>query len=117
MTDKRTVIDFRKRRFIQVTREVIYNEEKLTKPVDIAVYTVLCMYADNDTKTMHPSVATIAKKARSSERVVHRSLRTLQDAGYIEIVPRYDHKGAQASNQYILLDVSERVSEMTEPPC
>lgn len=104
---QRTVIDFRKKRFVRVTREVIHNEAKLTKPVEIAVYAVLCMYADNVTMETHPSVSTIAKKARSSERVVHRSLLTLKEAGYIDIVNRFDRNGFKTSNQYVLLDVGE----------
>lgn len=90
-----------------MTREVIHNEAILTKPVELAVYAVLCMYADNVTKETHPSVATIAKKARSSERVVHRSLKTLEAAGYIEIVNRVDRNGFKTSNQYVLLDVED----------
>lgn len=105
--DKRTVIDFRKRRFVQVTREVIHNEALLTKPVEIAVYAVLCMYADNVTKETHPSVATIARKARCSEKSVHRAIQTLKDAGYIDVINRYDHNGFKTSNQYALLDVKE----------
>lgn len=106
--DKRTVIDFRKRRFTQVTRKVIDDTSKLTKPVEIAVYTVLCMYADNDTKLSYPSVETIAKKSRCSTRVAHRSLIALRDAGYIEIINRADHNGFKTSNQYALLDVEEK---------
>lgn len=105
--DKRTVIDFRKRRFTQVTRQVINDTSKLTKPVEIAVYTVLCMYADNDTKLSYPSVETIAKKARCSTRVAHRSLTALRDVGYIDIINRTDHNGFKTSNQYALLDVPE----------
>lgn len=104
---ERTVIDFRKKRFVRVTREVIHNDTKLTKPVEIAVYAVLCMYADNSTMETHPSVATIAKKARSSERVVHRSLLALKEAGYIDIVNRVDKNGFKTSNQYALLDVED----------
>lgn len=106
--DKRTVIDFRKRRFTQVTRKVIDDTSKLTKPVEIAVYAVLCMYADNDTKLSYPSVETIATKARCSTRVAHRSLIALRDAGYIEIINRTDHNGFKTSNQYALLDVEEK---------
>ncbi len=65
------------------------------------------MYADNVTKETHPSVATIAKKARSSERVVHRSLKALEAAGYIEIINRVDRNGFKTSNQYVLLDVED----------
>lgn len=105
--DKRTVIDFRKRRFFRVTKEVVNNTDKLTKPVEIAVYAVLCMYANNDDTTSIPSVATIAEKARCSERVVHRSLNVLRDAGYIKIINRTDKNGFKTSNQYALLDVDE----------
>lgn len=100
----RTVIDFRRRRFVQVSKDVIDSDEKLTKPVEIAVYAVLCMYADNVHKDSSPSISTIAKKARSSDRVVRRALNTLRDVGYIDIVNRFDSKGGQLSNIYYLLD-------------
>lgn len=104
---ERTVIDFRKRRFFRTTRSVIDRHDVLDKPVEIAIYTVLCMYADNSDMSSHPSVATIAKKARCSERVAHRSLKTLKDAGYIEIINRSDLNGFKTSNQYVLLDVPD----------
>lgn len=90
-----------------VTKAVFSNTSKLSKPVDLAVYSVLCMYADNNDKTSHPSVATIAKMSRCSERVVHRSLATLKDAGYIDIINRTDKNGFKTSNQYALLDVKD----------
>lgn len=101
------VLDFRKRRFFRTTRKVIDDESILTKPVEIAVYTVLCMYADNEDMSSHPSVSTIAKKSRCSERVVHRTLRTLEEVGYIRVVNRKDSRGFKSSNQYILLDVPD----------
>jgi Helix-turn-helix domain len=113
--EERTVVDFRKHKFIQVTRQVIDNDSVLSKPVDIAVYTVLCMYADNDTKTLHPSVKTIAKKARCSERVARRSLLALKEAGYIDIVERFNSEGKQMSNQYVLLDVDTPDKKDTDP--
>lgn len=102
--ENRTVVDFRENPFIMVTKEVIDNEAKLEKPVDLAVYVVLCMYADNHTKASHPKVETIAKKARCSERVARRSIKNLEESGYIEVKPRYDARGHQASNQYIIID-------------
>lgn len=106
MERPRTVIDFRKRNFFMVTRDVVDRDIKLTKPVDIAVYCVLCMYADNETKDAFPSVSKIAQKARCSERVARRSLQVLKEAGYIDIRERRDARGYQTSNQYILLDVN-----------
>jgi predicted transcriptional regulator len=104
MENENTVVDFREHPFIMVTKEVIDNDSLLMKPVDLAVYVVLCMYADNRTKASNPKVETIAKKARCSERVARRSIRNLEEAGYIKVKPRYDARGHQSSNQYILTD-------------
>lgn len=104
---EKTVLDFRKRKFFRMTRAVVFDEDNTLKPVDIAVYSVLCMYADNDDTSSYPSVETIAKKARCSMRTVHRSLDTLKETGYIDIINRNDARGLRTSSQYILLDVSE----------
>lgn len=105
MTKNKTVIDFRKRSFFLMTKDIVDKDVNLTKSVDIAIYAVLCMYADNDSKDAYPSVLTIAEKARCSERTARRSLQSLKDAGYIEITERRDARGFQTSNQYALLDV------------
>ncbi len=83
---------------------MIDNDAKLSKPVELAVYAVLCMYADNTTKDAYPSVATIAKKSRCSEPVARRALISLENAGYIDIKKRFGKSGNQLSNQYYLLD-------------
>lgn len=101
------ILDFRKRKFFRMTRAVVEDESVLLKPVDIAVYSVLCMYADNSDTSSYPSVETIARKARCSMRTVHRSLDTLKEVGYIDIINRKDSRGFKTSNQYVLLDVRE----------
>lgn len=101
------ILDFRKRKFFRMTRAVVDDESIGLKPIDIAVYSVLCMYADNEDTTSYPSIETIASKARCSMRTVHRSLDTLKEVGYIDINNRKDARGFKTSNQYILLDVSE----------
>ncbi len=88
-----------------VTKSVIDNEDVLEKPVDLAVYVVLCMYADNRTKASNPRIETIARKARCSERVVRRSITNLEEAGYITVKPRYDMRGYRSSNQYVLTNL------------
>lgn len=107
----KSVLDFRKRKFFRTTRQVFVDEGEITKPVELAVYAVLCMYADNNDTSSHPSIETIARKSRSSERVVHRCLNVLKDAGYIDVINRKDKRGFKTSNQYVLLDVSEDESE------
>lgn len=105
--DGKQVLDFRKRKFFRMTRSVVDDVSIDLKPVDIAVYAVLCMYADNSNATSYPSVDTIASKARCSMRTVHRSLETLKSVGYIDIINRKDKRGFKTSNQYVLLDVPE----------
>lgn len=102
--EERTVVDFRSSKFIRVTREVVADTSKLRHASDIAVYTVLCYYADNTTKELNPKIKTIAEKARCSESTVKRALKNLEEAGYIEITHRYNSFGHRASNQYRLLD-------------
>lgn len=103
--EDRTVVDFRSLPFVRVTKAVIDEDNVLNSPTDIAVYTVLCMYADNDTTESNPKVKTIAKKARCSESSAHRALRNLRDAGYIEIRPRFRGDGGRTSSQYVLVNV------------
>src|SRR5699024_67729 len=98
----KTVLDFRKRKFFRMTREVVFNEDVPLKPVDIAVYSVLCMYADNDDASSYPSVETIANKSRCSIRTAQRSIRTLEDVGYIGIKNRFDRRGFKTTNHYII---------------
>ena len=110
--DGRTVVDFRKNKFIRVTREVIDDTSELEFSTDIAVYVVLCMYADNNTTESNPKIETIAEKARCSERTVKRALNRLRDAGYIDIRHRFNALGHRASSQYVLLDPqSDMMSE------
>lgn len=104
---EKPILDFRKRKFFRMTRAVIDDESIELKPVDITVYAVLCRYADNDDMSSYPSIETLARKSRCSERTVYRSIDTLKDAGYIDIINRFDKRGFKTSNQYILLDVSE----------
>lgn len=107
MTSKKPVLDFRKRKFFRMTRAIFDDVSFELKPVDITVYAVLCMYADNNDMTAYPSVDTLAEKARCSTRTARRSLYTLEEAKYIEIRERRDTRGFQTSNQYVLLDVDK----------
>lgn len=101
------ILDFRKRKFFRMTKAIMHDDVNELKPVDIVVYSVLCMYADNDDTSSYPSVETISEKARCSKRTTHRAINTLKKAGYIDVRNRKDSRGFKTSNQYILLDVAE----------
>lgn len=101
---ERLVVDFRERKFAQVTKSVLYDETELDKPIQKLVYTMLCMYADNVTKDSYPSIKTLANKCICSENTVRSALKKLQEVGLIDSRVRRWPNGSQTSNQYILLD-------------
>ena len=100
---KRGVLDRRGMPFVWLTKAVM--EDESLKASDKSVYAVLCMYADNSTSECWPSRKTIMKKAGISDHSLRKSLRKLQDAGYILVEERTNYAG-QATNLYILLDIS-----------
>jgi hypothetical protein len=110
---ERTVVDFRKEKYARVTKTVITNTEQLEKPADIAVYTVLCMYADNDGADCNPKIETIATMSRCSVRTVKRSLERLKAAEYLDIEHRFNKYGHRASSRYYLLE--PKVPKNTDP--
>lgn len=100
---KRGVLDRRGMPFVWLTKAVM--EDESLKASDKSVYAVLCMYADNNSSECWPSRETIMKKAGISDHSLRKSLRKLQDAGYIHVEKRNNYAG-QATNLYVLLDVS-----------
>ena len=98
------MVDFRKRKFVQVTKSVLSDESELDKPIQKLVYTMLCMYADNTTKDSWPSVKTLARKCFCSENTVRAALKKLQEVGVIEAKSRFREDGSQNSNMYYLVD-------------
>lgn len=108
----RIVVDFRTRKFAQVTKAVLDDETVLDKPIQKLVYTMLCMYADNTKKDSHPSIKTIADKCYCSENTVRAALKKLNEVGLIEIKERRREDGSQTSNQYVLLDPPKTFKEI-----
>lgn len=113
MTKEKPILDFRKCSFFRMTRAVVDEDSVELKPVDIAVYAVLCMYADNNDTSSYPSVETIAKKARCSERTAYRSLSILKTVGYIETIIRKDNRGFRETNSYYIPGLSN-ISEVVQ---
>lgn len=106
--DKRNVLDRRKNPFVWLTKAVM--KDTSLKASDKSVYAVLCMYADNNTADCWPSRNTIMKEAGISDHSLRKSLRILKEAGYIEVRKRYN-SGGQASNLYVLLEVTDKENE------
>lgn len=100
MKDKQR-INFDDMRFVRVTRDVMMDEVYIEKPIHKLVYSVLCMYADNNSTKSHPSVGTIAKKCACSENTVRSSLKRLEELELIGIERRSNSSG-NLSNEYTL---------------
>ena len=107
------IIDFRQRKFAQVTKAVLDDEVVIDKPVVKLVYAVLCSYADNTTKQSWPSIKKIAKKSCCSENTARRAVRSLKELGLIDVKARYGPDLNQTSNAYILCDVPEDLSTLS----
>src|SRR5690625_2425441 len=101
--NKRTVIDRRSVPVVMGTRTVIDSET--VNATDKSLYAALCMYADNDTAECCPARETLWKKAGISDKTFRKSLRNLEEKGYIKVVPRHSNDGRRLSNLYVLLDV------------
>lgn len=65
---------------------------------------VLCRFADIKSKTCFPSLKTIAVKAGASKSTVQKSLKTLQEKGFIDISARLNDKDGNQSNIYTIKD-------------
>ncbi len=74
-------------------------EESEAKLGDRLVLLTLAEHADDDGQDAFPSVATISRKTRLSERAVHYALRSLEDAGRIA----RDGKGPHGTTNYRLI--------------
>lgn len=102
---ERNVLDRRNHPFVWVTKEVM--KDTRLKAADKSVYAVLCMYADNDSSDCYPSRETLMKEAGVSDHTLRKSVAKLKGFGYVDVEKRTNHRG-QASNLYILLEVSGR---------
>lgn len=96
-----SVVD--KRGPFTIISDKVIMSDKWTKPVELAIYAVICKHAHNTTAKSHLRISTIAKEAKCSEKVVSRSLRTLESAGFIRIIKNYRKDGGRASNIYEIL--------------
>lgn len=91
------VIDFRTQKFVMVPQSLV--KDSLLNKRDKVVYMSLCLFANNETKQAYPSTQTIATIVGCSRNNVFKSLRSLENGGYIKREGR-----AGETNIYYLLD-------------
>lgn len=110
--DKGT-FDRRTNKFVMITRDVVFNEDNGLTSTDIAVFCALSIYFSNGSNYGWPSHKTIANKARVSDRTVRRSIKKLEDAGYIRVVHRNEFKMRKTNEYYAVDDYKYRSLEST----
>lgn len=81
-------------------------------PEAFKTYAVLCAHAD-DGGGCFPSIKKMAEEIDGSESGVKRQLKTLREAGLVEVSPRKRPDGSARSNYYQLLD---HVGPPVDPP-
>jgi len=96
-----SVVD--KRGPFTIISDKVIMSDKWTKPVELAIYAVICKHAHNTTAKSNLRISTIAREAKCSEKVVSRSLRTLESAGFIRIIKNYRDDGGRTYNTYEIL--------------
>lgn len=95
--------DFRHNPFTQVTAHAIADHTNGLSSTDIAVFCAICFHLGNRTRKGFPSHKTIAQMSRVSPRTVKRSIKKLEEAGYIRVEERFK-AGRQWSNVYHAVD-------------
>jgi predicted transcriptional regulator len=105
-----------KRNFFMVDNGV-FDERLNLEPLDKLVYICLLRYADNNSREAYPGQSRIAKDIGITRQRVNIAINTLTEKGLIEKRARFDKRGSQTSNQYIVYDANEVInrvsSEMT----
>ena len=80
----------------------------------LTTFIALHQWIDRD-KECHPSVASIAEVAGTSEATVRRGLRLLEDIGAVVTQARWSEDGDRTSNRYLLRYVDQSTREETSP--
>lgn len=87
---------------------------KLDNPYELSVYVYLKKHADRATGTCYPSIATLEKETKISEKKIRLILKDLKDKKLITIQNRTLVNGGKTSNIYKLLEFEEEIQ--AKPP-
>lgn len=89
--------------------------KKLDNPYELSVYVYLKKHADHATGTCYPSIATLEKETKISEKKIRLILKDLKDKKLITIQNRTLVNGGKTSNIYKLLEF-ENEEIQAKPP-
>lgn len=89
---------------------------KLDNPYELSVYVYLRKHADHATGTCYPSIATLEKETKISEKKIRLILKDLKDKKLITIQNRTLVNGGKTSNIYKLLEFENNEEIQAKPP-
>lgn len=98
-----------KRHYIEDDYTLVRNQIIRTDKVstaDMAVFFCLSFYADNETGKCYPNLTTLAEASKSSVNTVRKSIKNLEQAGFIK-VEKKKIDGMRLSNVYTILNPDE----------
>jgi predicted transcriptional regulator len=101
------VIQLGSRRNFFIVDNGIFDERLNLDPLDKLVYICLLRYANNSSREAYPGQETIAKNVGISRKRVNIAVKVLEEKGLIKKEQRFDKKGGQKSNNYIVYDANE----------
>jgi len=93
----------RERPFVMVDHAVVMNG--MLSVYELAVYVVLCAYADHQDATCFPSYQTIARRAGCSRRKAIDTIARLESLGLIRKELRHNSCGDNTSNLYTIVSL------------
>ena len=77
-------------------------------PRAIALFALLGLYADRESKSCWPSRATLAKRMHTSTKSIDRWSKELENVGAIKVAARTSSDGGQTSNRIRLTHADPR---------
>ena len=110
MTDS---IERGSRRNFFIVDNGVFDERLNLEPLDKLVYICLLRYADNNSREAFPAQVRIGKDIGITRQRVNTAIKTLTDRGLIEVKQRFDKKGSQKSNRYIVYDANEVINRVS----
>lgn len=87
--------------------QAILEDERITA-VDQSVFLAIASFAGCD-RSSFPSYITIAKRAKVSKPTVSKSLKKLEEYGYIQVIRKTNKRGEKENNCYIINDLNNPV--------
>ncbi len=90
----------------------IFDERLQLSSLDKLVYICLLRYADNNSKECFPAMQTIAEDCCISRKRVNQAVKVLEQRKLLIKKQRFDKKGSQKSNIYIIFDANEVINTL-----